>query len=452
MKNVNSGIEKLLSYGEQELFLSPEGKAFARNRLLELLQTEPSYEEPDEEDIEEILDELTIYAVENGIVDEELADKFPDKLMNIVMPSQDDAAHTYSRLHRDRGREAAEEYFLHIMKAGRYVRKPENKPIGWYTTSDNGDFAVVIPYEDRAVEEGGFYPKCPYCLENLGFCGLPGEPSFYTKRTLPFELNGERWHFSYLSSQIFEDEFVVATQKHRPAGESRSIAVMADMAEKVPSGFVGTTYEKQEHEHLFGGKRVLPIFKRPIKKTLIDGDYQVSVLDWFFSALRVKCYIKKDLVKVISKLVKYWKDYAEGNVVYPAVYCTDEGYIADIVFLKKSEPTPIFEKPDYLSSLGLFVLPASLKKDIYSLICALGEKKVDFGQINESPELGKYLEWVIQIAAARGAELTKDKARSSLVSMIGETCIHAAKDSSVNEKTLENIFKESLGKLNLREG
>lgn len=451
MKNINSGIEKLLTYGEQELFLSPEGKAFARNRLLELLQTEPAYEEPAEEDIDAVLDELTAYAVENGIVDEEVAEKFPDKLMSIVMPSQDDAAHTYSRVHRDQGREAAYQYFLHLMKASKFVRKPQNKPIGWYATSDNGDFAVMIPYENRNDGEDNFYPQCPYCLENLGFCGLPREPSFYTKRTLPFELNGETWHFSYRCDQLYEDEFVVATQKHRPAGVSRSVAVLADLSEKVPSAFVGTTYEEQEHEHLFGGKRVLPIFKRPTKKDFIDGDFRVSVIDWFFSALRIKCYIKKDLVKVVSKIAKYWNDHDEGNVVYPAIYCTDDGYYADVVFLKKSTPTPIFDRPDYYAAMGLFVLSATLRKDIYSLILALGEKKVDFGQINASPELGKYLEWVIQIAAARGTELTADKARSSIFSMIGETCINAAKECSVDEKTLESIYKEALGKLNLKE-
>ena len=199
MKNINVGIEKLLSYGEKELFLSPEGKAFARNRLLELMQVEPVYEEEDGEEIEieEVLDALTAYSVENGIVDEELADKFPDKLMNIIMPSQDDVIHTYSAIHRAEGREEAERYFLHLMKAGGYVRKPEKGAVGWFADSDNGEFAVLIPARDREDGEEGFYPKCPLCLENLGFCGLPGEPSQYTKRVLLFDLNGEKWYFCY---------------------------------------------------------------------------------------------------------------------------------------------------------------------------------------------------------------------------------------------------------------
>ncbi len=445
MEIVNEDIESLLLYGERELDLSPAGKAFARNRLLELLQTEPSYEELRQEktDIETVLDRLTAYAVENGIVDEELADKFPDRLMNIVMPSQDDAAHTYSRLHRDAGRVAAEKYFSYLSKASRFVKKAKPGSIGWPVVGESGDFTVLIPSEDRAEEESGFYPQCPYCLENIGFCGLPGQPAQYTKRVLPFDLDGETWYFSYRQKQIVADEFVAATEKHRPSGEGRSVAAMADLAEKVPSGFAGATPEPKEHEFLFGAKRALPIFTRPVKKVIFDGDYKVSVLDWNFSVVRLECYIKKDLVHAAAKLMKYWRNYAEGNVAYPAVYCTDTSYIADIALLKAGQKNVLFDKPDYYGAFGVIVLPRSLKEDILGLVAALGEKKVDFQRIHDSERLGKYLEWVIQIAAARGAGLPREKALESILSMIGETCIAAAKDFSVDNKELERVVVES---------
>ena len=446
MENIIADIESLLSYGEKELDLSPEGKAFARNRLLELLQTEPSYEETtlSDEDIEAVLDRLTAYAVENGIVDEDLADKFPDRLMNYVMPSQDDAAHTYSRLHRDAGRAAAEKYFSYLSKASRYVKKPRPGTIGWTVVGDHGDFTVIIPSEDREEGESGFYPKCPYCLENLGFCGLPGQPAQYTKRVLPFDLDGEKWYFSYRQKQIVADEFVAAAGKHRPSGEGRSVAAMADLAEKVPSGFAGTTYEQKQHDYLFGAKRALPVFTRPIKKVLFDGDFKVSVLDWNYSVVRIEGYIKKDLVRVAAKVMKYWRDYAEGNIAYPAVYCTDTSYIADIALLKAGSPNVLFDKPDYYGAFGAIVLPHEMKRDVVELVAALGEKKVDFQGIHDSANLGKYLEWVIQIAAARGSELPREKALESIVSMIGETCIAAAKEFSVDEKELDGIIEEAL--------
>ncbi len=445
MESVNKDIEALLLYGERELDLSPAGKAFARNRLLELLQTEPSEEEASQEkpDIDAVLSRLTSYAVENGIVEEEVADKFPDLLMNVVMPSQDDAAHTYSRLHRDGGRAAAEKYFSYLAKASRYVKKPKPGTVGWNVVGRNGDFTVMVPSEDREETESGYYPKCPYCLENLGFCGLPGQPAQYAKRVLPFDLDGETWYFYYRQKQLVADEFIAAAEKHRPSGEGRVAAALADLAEKVPAGFAGTTFEPKEHDYLFGAKRALPIFTRPVKRVLFDGDYKVSILDWNFSVLRIEGYIKKDLVRVASKVMKYWRNYSEGNIVYPIFHCTETSYIADIALLKRGKANVLFDKPDYYGAFGLFVLPHKMKEDILAMVAALGEKKIDFQGVHDSPTIGKYLEWIIQIAASRGAELPKEKALDAIVSLIGETCILAANDFSVDDKELERIFKES---------
>ncbi len=446
MENVNRRIEDLLAYGQKELYLSPEGKVYARNRLLELLQTEPTYEEYIDEkpNINDVLQELTDYAVENGIVDEEVADKFPDILMNYILPSQDDVMKTYSAIHFERGRRAAETYYWNIATKGKFVKKVKPGTFGWHVTSDNGDFGVMVLSETRPELEERFYPKCPYCLENIGFCGLPGEEVCYSKRVIPFEIGSEKWYFSYFQKQYFPNEFVVASEKHRPAGDGRSIAVMADIAEKVPSGFVMTDFEKQIHEHFCGGDRVPEIFKRPIKKVLFDGDYHVSIVDWCFSTLRIKCYLKKDFIRTVPRVIKFWRNFAEGNIVYPAVYCTEEGFFADLVCLQSGTPNMLFDKPDPMATFGIFIFQPELKGILLQLIDELGEKKVDFEKIHKSPELGKYLDWVVQIAAARGANLARDKATNSLCSIIGETCINATKSFSVSDEQLEMIYNETL--------
>ncbi len=452
MEDVNRRIETLLSYGEKELYLSPESKAYARNRLLELLQTEPSYDAvaDKEYDIEKVLSDLTEYAVENGIVDEEVADKFPDKLMNYVLPSQAEIVSRYDFLHLKYGRKTAEEYFLRLNKRGGYVKRPIPGYVLWKGDSGKGEFHVVIPTIDRQPVEEGFYPKCPYCLENIGFCGLPGESALYTKRILPFEIENEKWYFSYLERQIFKDEYIVASEKHRPAPEGRSIGLMADVSEKVPTSFVTTTYEPQIHEYYYGGKRMLPLFDRPVKKMLIDDDYQASIVDWFFSTLRLKCYLKSDLVKTATKVIKYWRNYSDKNIVFPIVYSDDSGYFADIVCLKKPDiDNFLIKKLDPYMAAGLFVLPHAAKREISLLISALGAEKVDFEGLHQSSETNKYLDWIIQIAAVSGTKLSYDKAKRLILGRIDDTCVEVAKNYSIKDEELENIFKETIADLKL---
>ena len=169
MENIIQRINNLLTYAEHYLYMSPEGRAVAYNNLLEFFQVDPSYEEEIvDENIEDILDDLTAYAVENGIIDEDAQDKFPDKLMSMVMPSQDDIIRTYSRIHFDHGRDDAEAYFLNVVKYSRYAL---DAPAGvaWKVKGINGDFTVLIPPYDEEKPTEGFYPKCPVCLANSGF-------------------------------------------------------------------------------------------------------------------------------------------------------------------------------------------------------------------------------------------------------------------------------------------
>ena len=88
MEEVALRIEDLLCYGAEKLGLSVEDKAYARNQLLELFQVEPAFKDGNlPEDMSELIEELTDYALDNGICEDGEEVRFETRLMGLITPS-----------------------------------------------------------------------------------------------------------------------------------------------------------------------------------------------------------------------------------------------------------------------------------------------------------------------------------------------------------------------------
>jgi len=427
-------IEDLLNYAEKELYLTAEGRAYARNRLLELLQVEPCNVRGDyPADMQELLERITSYAVASGIVEEENAVKFPDKLIDVVMPSQGEAVRLAQGVHRNDETADSLSFFRDLMKNSRYISPRPS--IGWSVGND----IVLIPEEDRR-EDTGAYPLCSHCIENVGFCGLQGERSQYTRRVLPVELDGEKWYFSFEREPFFPDEFCVACGTHRSSGDGRILPRMMDFIERFPSVFCCTFPEQTEHDRFYGGKKVLPLLQRPVEKKLKEKDgIGIYVTKWDFPALRICGKDKKSVTKIAQSLAKVLRTF-EGTPIYIAVSYND-GFVVDLV--QAQTPSSVFAPTIGYFPFGLFVLPASTQEDVYRLIQEFTQEKMDFEKIHNDSSLSKYLETVIRLAASYGSHLSSEKAREILLFTIGDAC---GEEGKKNKKELD-YFKKILSEV-----
>ena len=89
---IEMSVKKLVQYGKETGLIEKEDEIYARNQILEVLGMD-EYEEPGEIvgtiSLEDTLNELTDYAAEHGILENNSVvyrDLFDTRLMNCLMP------------------------------------------------------------------------------------------------------------------------------------------------------------------------------------------------------------------------------------------------------------------------------------------------------------------------------------------------------------------------------
>ncbi len=407
-------IEDLLVYAGNELFLSEEGQAYARNQLLELLQIEPSEGKGEyPKDIFSLLGEISSCAVKNGVIESGNEKKFIDKLLGFIMPSIDDAAHTFMRLHRDGKTDEARDYFRRLATASLYVESGVSDAIGWFGTARMRDFAIMIPEKNKKTFSAT-YPICEKCVENVGFFGYEDE-SYYTKRVLPIDAGGNKWYFSYEKTAYVPEEFCLASATHTVRDKIRPLAVMADFLDYFPSYFICGRDEEGGHEYFSGGRSVLPCFECSVKALSKKDGVTVAAKDWILPTLEVSGEDKDEVVRYATVLSGFCKKRENARCAVLARK-VENGYCFDLIFGEEEEASS-----PYLYA-GLFVLPSETYDDVVALTAELTKEKIDFAKISEDKALGKYFDFLMQTAAVKGLKMPEEKAREAVLGFITNQC------------------------------
>jgi len=476
---IYSALDQLIAYAIKNGLLRQEDEAFCRNALLDVLRldTYASGLSLPEKPLEEVLDEICDYAIENSLIVDTPGsrDALSTRLMGILTP----APSAVQQMFREKyacDPECATDWFYTFCQKCDYIRSYRMKrDLRFKAASDYGMLDITInlskpekdPRDIAAAKERevSAYPACLLCRENEGYAGNPGHPARQNLRIIPIEIAGESWGFQYSPYVYYKEHCIVLNRAHVPLVINEgTFNKLFCFVEQFPHYFVGSNAELPivggsilTHEHFQGGNYWFPMDAAPIKQRVsFDGfnDISAGLVKWPMSVLRLEGENRYRLCELAARVLSAWRIYfdesvgvladSEGephNTITPIARIVNKRYRLDLVLRNNRTtaeyPLGLFhphadkhnikkENIGLIEVMGLAVLPARLEREM-----ALLRKTVLMGGDLRSSELtAKHASWYEAFAGNYG-EISSANIEAILRSEIGRTFVAVLRDSGV---------------------
>lgn len=231
--NIQTRIHELTEYAIEHGLIDEQDRRYAHNKLIEALGLS-SYEEADTKasacrNLEEILADILDFAYENGLFsDNDIThrDLFDTKIMGLLTPPPSDVIRAFWTAYRLSPEQATDWYYL-FSRSTDYIRTYRiKKDLKWTVPSVYGEIDITInlskPEKDpKAIAAAknipsSGYPKCALCAENEGYSGNLHAAARQNHRIIPLSLAGEDWYFQYSPYVYYNEHCIVLSSVHSP--------------------------------------------------------------------------------------------------------------------------------------------------------------------------------------------------------------------------------------------
>ncbi len=495
MEKINILIKRLVNYSEKSGIIGKNDRAWATNRLLEILRLD-DYAEPSasdipkekklpEEELEDILTSICEYAFEKGLINGngvDYFDLFDTKLMGALMPRPGEVAKRFSFLHSKSPKEATD-YFYSLSIASNYIRKGRvKKDQHWSVPSEYGDIDISInlskPEKDpKAIAFAKLlpwagYPKCLLCAENEGYAGRLNHPARQNLRLIPLSIDGCDWYLQYSPYVYYNEHCIALSANHTPMVINRSsFAKLLDFVSYLPHYFIGSNADLPivggsilSHDHMQGGRYTFAMEKAPIEREIcFEGfeDIKGGIVKWPMSVIRLRGAEKARLVDLADKILCAWRGYSDRsafvfaesggephNTITPIARRRGDDFELDLVLRNnittEEHPMGVFhphaelhnikkENIGLIEVMGLAVLPARLKSEMEIVRKLI----LDGKPLSSDERTEKHENWYLSFADKY--EFTAENIMGILRSEIGKTFVKVLEDAGVYKRTEEGM-------------
>ena len=479
---IETYIDSLVSYAMNKGLATPEDHTVLTNRLLEILGMDaydPS-DEPQIEELEDILKNLLDYACEKGLCEDNVVarDLFDTKLMGALTPMPREVIAIFNTLY-EKSPEAATDWYYKFSCDTDYIRRYRiAKDMRWKYASDYGEIDITInlskPEKDpKAIAAAknapqSSYPKCQLCVENEGYAGRMNHPARQNHRIIPITVADSKWCLQYSPYVYYNEHCIVFNSQHIPMKIDRSaFKKLLDFVTLFPHYFVGSNADLPivggsilSHEHFQGGHYTFAMEAAPVEqKIAFTGfeDVSAGIVKWPMSVIRLNGNDPDRLVELADKILLAWRGYTDEaatilaetdgephNTITPIARRRGDAYELDLVLRNNlttdEHPLGVYhphadkhnikkENIGLIEVMGLAVLPSRLKKELYDLADAIVAGTPLTG------ELEKHITWVEGIKSRRS--FTKDNALDILMEETGKVFAEVLEDAGVYKCTPE---------------
>lgn len=439
-------VDSLISYAMNRGLAQPEDHQVLLNRILERLHldTYSVSDEPQSDDLEEILNGLLDYACRQGICEDDIVhrDIFDTGLMGCLTPMPREVISSFREKYTEDPRQATD-WFYEFSQDTDYIRRYRiAKDVRWKYSSEYGDMDITInlskPEKDpkaiaaaKLAPQSG-YPKCQLCPENEGYAGRVNHPARANHRIIPITIAGEQWCLQYSPYVYYNEHCIAFNAKHVPMKIDRSaFEKLLDFVTVFPHYFIGSNADLPivggsilSHEHFQGGRCTFAMETAPVD-TKVDfrdfGDVKAGLVKWPMSVIRLSGADPKCLADLAEKILKVWRGYSDPgagifaysdgephNTITPIARRRDSDYELDLVLrcniTTEEHPLGVFhphedkhhikkENIGLIEVMGLAVLPSRLKRELSNL----AQKLAAGEDISGDPELSKHAQWVDEL-------------------------------------------------------
>ena len=443
---IETYIDSLVSYAMNTGLAEPVDHQVLVNRLLDLLRKddyEPS-DEPQTEDLEEILAGILDYAVANGLCDDGITAKdiFDTRIMGALTPMPREVIATFRALYEQSPQMATDWYYQFSCDTDYIRRYRIAKDMRWKYASDYGELDITInlskPEKDpKAIAAAKnapqtAYPKCQLCRENEGYAGRMNHPARANHRIVPIEVCGEDWCLQYSPYVYYNEHCIVFNSQHIPMKIDRSaFAKLLDFVRAFPHYFVGSNADLPivggsilSHEHFQGGHYTFAMETAPVEQEIRFAGYedvQAGIVKWPMSVIRLDGTDPERIADLADKILTLWRGYSDEsvgvvafsdgephNTITPIARRRGDLYELDLVLrcniTTEEHPLGVFhphadkhhikkENIGLIEVMGLAVLPSRLKKELADLADAIVAGK----DIAADEVLEKHAAWVEEL-------------------------------------------------------
>ncbi len=475
---IETYIDSLVSYAMNCGLAQPCDHTYLTNRLLELLGKDDYAvsDEPQSEDLEEILKGLLDYACEKGLCEDNITarDLFDTKLMGVFTPMPREVIATFREKYAVSPQEATDWYYQFSCDTDYIRRYRIAKDMRWKYPSPYGEMDITInlskPEKDpKAIAAAknapqSSYPKCQLCVENEGYAGRMNHPARQNHRILPITVDGTPWCLQYSPYVYYNEHCIVFNSQHIPMKIDKSaFKKLLDFVTDFPHYFVGSNADLPivggsilSHEHFQGGHYTFAMETAEVEKEVSFAgfeDVSAGIVKWPMSVIRINGKDKQRLVELADKILTAWRGYSDEeagvvafsdgephNTITPIARRRGENYELDLVLrcniTSQEHPLGVFhphadkhhikkENIGLIEVMGLAVLPSRLKKELTDLAQAL----VAGEDISANEALSKHGPWVEQLK--QQYVFTEENAMEIVLKETGKVFAEVLEDAGV---------------------
>lgn len=495
--DINLLIDQLVSYAINERLLPARDRAWAVNRLLEILHlsdyTPSGFKGKTPAYPYEMLKNICDWAAKQGLISPDTVtqrDLFDTRLMGVFAPRPSEVTSEFFRLHKKSPKTATDKFY-HDARALDYIRTERvAKNLAWKACTPYGNLDVTInmskPEKDpkdiaaALSVKASSYPSCLLCKENEGYAGRINHPARQNLRLVPLDLlkDGEPWYLQYSPYVYYNEHCIFLSGKHEPMKlTKKSFARLLNFVDFLPHYFIGSNADLPivggsilTHDHFQGGRYVFAMEKAPVETVFKMAKFprvKAGLVKWPMSVIRLNGN-KKDLIEAADYILKKWRAYSDPkadivaktgdtphNTVTPIARRRGKAFELDLV-LRNNRTTEEFplgifhphaevhhikkENIGLIEVMGLAVLPARLAKELADLAPLLIKK--DIAAIRKSETLKKHADWAEELLKKH--TFTKENAAGILRAEVGKVFAKVLEYAGVYKRTPEG--KEAFGR------
>ena len=480
---IETYIDSLISYAMNAGLAEPCDHQVLLNRLLDLLRKDdytPS-DEPQSEDLEEILAGILDYAVENGLCDDGITAKdiFDTRIMGALTPMPREVIGIFRYLYLQDPVAATDWYYKFSCDTDYIRRYRIAKDMRWKYASEYGELDITInlskPEKDpKAIAAAKnapqtAYPKCQLCIENEGYAGRMNHPARANHRIIPIEVCGQDWRLQYSPYVYYNEHCIVFNAEHTPMKIDKSaFEKLLDFTRVFPHYFVGSNADLPivggsilSHEHFQGGHYTFAMETAPIETEVSFAGFEdicAGIVKWPMSVIRLNGSDPARIADLADKILTLWRGYSDEsvgiiafdgephNTITPIARRRGENYELDLVLrcniTTDEHPLGVFhphadkhhikkENIGLIEVMGLAVLPSRLKGEL----TALAEAIVAGKDIAANEVLSKHAVWVEGLKAQY--TFTAENALDIILQETGKVFAAVLEDAGVYKNTAE---------------
>ena len=481
---IETYIDSLVSYAMNCGLAEPCDHQLLVNKLLELLGMDdytPS-DEPQTEELEEILKGILDYACEKGLCEDNITarDLFDTKIMGLITPMPREVIRTFNEKYAADPVAATDWYYKFSCDTDYIRRYRIAKDMRWKYASEYGEIDVTInlskPEKDpkaiaaaKLAPQSG-YPKCLLCRENEGYAGRMNHPARQNHRIIPINMGGKDWCLQYSPYVYYNEHCIVFNSQHIPMKIDRSaFEKLLDFVTVFPHYFVGSNADLPivggsilSHEHFQGGHYTFAMETAPVEKAISFAGYEdieAGIVKWPMSVIRLDGNDPKRLADLAEKILNCWRGYSDEsvdvvafsdgephNTITPIARRRGDQYELDLVLrcniTTEEHPLGVFhphadkhhikkENIGLIEVMGLAVLPSRLKKELSDLAQATVAGK----DLHADEVLCKHADWVEELK--KQYTFTPENAMDIILQETGKVFAAVLEDAGVYKNTEE---------------